>query len=60
MPSNIRFGIFDWLDGDSSHAADLYDQRLRIVECADTAGFDLSGPTCPSWNTEDCCRFRPA
>jgi alkanesulfonate monooxygenase SsuD/methylene tetrahydromethanopterin reductase-like flavin-dependent oxidoreductase (luciferase family) len=39
-PSNIRLGIFDWLDGDSSYAAGVYDQRLRIVEYADTAGFD--------------------
>jgi alkanesulfonate monooxygenase SsuD/methylene tetrahydromethanopterin reductase-like flavin-dependent oxidoreductase (luciferase family) len=35
----LKFGIFDWLDGDPACAADRYDQRLRMVELADSLGF---------------------
>jgi alkanesulfonate monooxygenase SsuD/methylene tetrahydromethanopterin reductase-like flavin-dependent oxidoreductase (luciferase family) len=35
----LKFGIFDWLDGDPACAAERYDQRLRMVELADWLGF---------------------
>lgn len=35
----VRFGIFDWIDSNGENAADLYEQRLRYLEYADSAGF---------------------
>ena len=35
----IRFGIFDWIDSNGSNPADLYEQRLKFLEYADSAGF---------------------
>jgi alkanesulfonate monooxygenase SsuD/methylene tetrahydromethanopterin reductase-like flavin-dependent oxidoreductase (luciferase family) len=35
----IKFGIFDWIDRSELTLPDLYEQRLRLVECADQNGF---------------------
>ena len=35
----VKFGIFDWIDADGSLPADLYEQRLKLLEYADQAGF---------------------
>src|SRR5918911_19731 len=36
----LRFGIWDWLDHNRRvDLADLYEQRLQMVEYADRAGF---------------------
>lgn len=35
----LSFGIFDWLDRSSLDLADLYEQRLQMLEYADKAGF---------------------
>lgn len=35
----VQFGIFDWMDRGTLDAADTYEQRLKIVEFADRAGF---------------------
>ena len=37
--SPVRFGIFDWIDRNQMELSDLYEQRLKILEYADTAGF---------------------
>jgi alkanesulfonate monooxygenase SsuD/methylene tetrahydromethanopterin reductase-like flavin-dependent oxidoreductase (luciferase family) len=37
--NELAFGIFDWLDGDPSQSAELYEQRLEMLRCADRAGF---------------------
>jgi alkanesulfonate monooxygenase SsuD/methylene tetrahydromethanopterin reductase-like flavin-dependent oxidoreductase (luciferase family) len=37
--AGVRFGIFDWLDADGRDLADLYEQRLRLVELADRLPF---------------------
>ena len=34
-----KFGIFDWIDRNQLKLADLYEQRLRVLEYADEAGF---------------------
>ena len=42
MPTHIahpKIGIFDWIDGDPTQAADRYDQRLQMVELADRLGY---------------------
>jgi alkanesulfonate monooxygenase SsuD/methylene tetrahydromethanopterin reductase-like flavin-dependent oxidoreductase (luciferase family) len=41
MPRAVRFGVFDWIDLNPrfGSAADTYDQRLRIVEQLDRAGY---------------------
>jgi alkanesulfonate monooxygenase SsuD/methylene tetrahydromethanopterin reductase-like flavin-dependent oxidoreductase (luciferase family) len=35
----MQFGIFDWIDRSGLEAADSYDQRLKLLEYADRAGF---------------------
>ncbi|HEY2922611.1 MAG TPA: LLM class flavin-dependent oxidoreductase [Candidatus Binatia bacterium] len=35
----IEFGIFDWIDRNQLELPELYEQRLRLVECADQNGF---------------------
>ncbi|MYC30611.1 MAG: LLM class flavin-dependent oxidoreductase [Chloroflexi bacterium] len=35
----VKFGIFDWIDANGSSPADLYEQRLKLLEYADKAGF---------------------
>jgi alkanesulfonate monooxygenase SsuD/methylene tetrahydromethanopterin reductase-like flavin-dependent oxidoreductase (luciferase family) len=35
----IKFGIFDWIDRNELKLPDLYEQRLRLVECADQNNF---------------------
>ena len=35
----LRFGIFDWLDDAGRPTADLYEDRLRMVERADQGPF---------------------
>jgi alkanesulfonate monooxygenase SsuD/methylene tetrahydromethanopterin reductase-like flavin-dependent oxidoreductase (luciferase family) len=35
----IKFGIFDWIDRNQLALPDLYEQRLRLVECAEENGF---------------------
>jgi len=37
--SPIKFGIFDWIDRNQLALPELYEQRLRLVECADQNGF---------------------
>ncbi|HEY7063150.1 MAG TPA: LLM class flavin-dependent oxidoreductase [Chloroflexota bacterium] len=35
----LQFGIFDWLDRNDPVLGDTYEQRLRLLEAADAAGF---------------------
>jgi alkanesulfonate monooxygenase SsuD/methylene tetrahydromethanopterin reductase-like flavin-dependent oxidoreductase (luciferase family) len=35
----VQFGIFDWIDRNRLPLADLYEQRLQLLEYADEAGF---------------------
>ena len=35
----ITFGLFDWVDRSDAPLADLYEQRLQMVEYADRAGY---------------------
>ena len=35
----VRFGIFDWIDANGASVADLYEERLKFIEYADSAGF---------------------
>ena len=37
--TSTNFGIFDWIDRNQLALAELYEQRLRLVECADQNGF---------------------
>jgi alkanesulfonate monooxygenase SsuD/methylene tetrahydromethanopterin reductase-like flavin-dependent oxidoreductase (luciferase family) len=37
--TQLRFGIFDWIDQNGSEVANLYEDRLRFLEYADKAGF---------------------
>jgi len=37
--STLKFGIFDWIDRNGLELADLYEQRLKLLEYADSAGF---------------------
>jgi alkanesulfonate monooxygenase SsuD/methylene tetrahydromethanopterin reductase-like flavin-dependent oxidoreductase (luciferase family) len=39
MAQDLTFGIFDWIDGDPAQAGERYEQRLRMVELADRAGY---------------------
>ena len=39
MAAGIRFGLFDWLDRPDGDFADIYDQRLRLIQEADEAGY---------------------
>jgi len=38
-PAPVKFGIFDWIDRNQLRLPELYEQRLRLVECADRSGF---------------------
>src|SRR5438132_2929835 len=35
----ITFGLFDWIDRRDAPLADLYEERLQLLEAADAAGF---------------------
>ena len=35
----IKFGIFDWIDRNQLPLPELYEQRLKLIECADQSGF---------------------
>jgi alkanesulfonate monooxygenase SsuD/methylene tetrahydromethanopterin reductase-like flavin-dependent oxidoreductase (luciferase family) len=35
----IKFGIFDWIDRNQLALPELYEQRLKLMECADQNGF---------------------
>jgi alkanesulfonate monooxygenase SsuD/methylene tetrahydromethanopterin reductase-like flavin-dependent oxidoreductase (luciferase family) len=37
--SGVQFGIFDWLDDGGQSLAQAYEQRLRMLEYADRAGY---------------------
>lgn len=38
-PAPVKFGIFDWIDRNQLRLPELYEQRLRLIECADKNGF---------------------
>jgi hypothetical protein len=35
----VRFGLFDWLDESGRGQGETYEERLRMLELADRAGF---------------------
>ena len=35
----VDFGLFDWIDRDKAPLHQLYEERLQLLEVADTAGF---------------------
>ena len=35
----VQFGLFDWIDINQLELPDLYEQRLKLLEYADTTGF---------------------
>src|SRR5207302_6954930 len=35
----VRFGLFDWIDESGRDLGDTYEERLRVLELADRAGF---------------------
>jgi alkanesulfonate monooxygenase SsuD/methylene tetrahydromethanopterin reductase-like flavin-dependent oxidoreductase (luciferase family) len=35
----IKFGIFDWIDRNQLALPELYEQRLKLIECAEEKGF---------------------
>jgi len=37
--SQVEFGVFDWIDRRAMPLAQLYEERLQLVEAADRAGF---------------------
>jgi alkanesulfonate monooxygenase SsuD/methylene tetrahydromethanopterin reductase-like flavin-dependent oxidoreductase (luciferase family) len=37
--TSLQFGIFDWIDNSGADVADIYEQRLKMLELADEAGF---------------------
>ncbi|HTE86097.1 MAG TPA: LLM class flavin-dependent oxidoreductase, partial [Dehalococcoidia bacterium] len=37
--SPLRFGMFDWIDNSGLDVPDIYEQRLKMLEVADGAGF---------------------
>src|SRR5262249_37165792 len=37
--SGLQFGIFDWLDDGGQSLAEAYEQRLKMLEYADRAGY---------------------
>lgn len=39
--TTLRFGLFDWLDRGQGDISDLYEQRLRLLEYADNAGYAI-------------------
>jgi alkanesulfonate monooxygenase SsuD/methylene tetrahydromethanopterin reductase-like flavin-dependent oxidoreductase (luciferase family) len=38
-PRGVRFGIFDWMDDSGAGLAEMYEQRLKLVELADRGDF---------------------
>ena len=39
MTPKLELGLFDWIDRGNFDVADLYEQRIQLVEIADQAGF---------------------
>jgi len=39
VPESVRFAIFDWLDESGREQGETYEERLRMLELADRAGF---------------------
>ena len=37
--AQVVFGLFDWIDRDKAPLQQLYEERLQLLEAADTAGF---------------------
>ncbi|HEY7365789.1 MAG TPA: LLM class flavin-dependent oxidoreductase [Methylomirabilota bacterium] len=37
--TQVAFGLFDWIDRSTTPLHQLYEERLRLLEMADTAGF---------------------
>jgi alkanesulfonate monooxygenase SsuD/methylene tetrahydromethanopterin reductase-like flavin-dependent oxidoreductase (luciferase family) len=37
--TQLQFGLFDWIDDAHRDVADIYEERLHMLEYADTAGF---------------------
>ena len=37
--ASVAFGLFDWVDRGEASLAQLYEERLSLVEAADAAGF---------------------
>ena len=35
----VKFGLFDWIDRGKAPLQKLYEERLRLLEVADSAGF---------------------
>jgi len=38
-PAPIKFGVFDWIDRSSLSLPELYEQRLKLIQCAEQCGF---------------------
>lgn len=39
MNSSVEFGLFDWIDRGKGNTAELYEERLKLIEYADEVGF---------------------
>ena len=39
LKTSIKFGIFDWIDRNQLTLPELYEQRLKLIECAEEKGF---------------------
>ena len=39
VKTSIKFGIFDWIDRNQLTLPELYEQRLKLIECAEEKGF---------------------
>ena len=37
--AQVDFGLFDWIDRGNAPLHQLYEERLQLLEAADTAGF---------------------
>ena len=37
--TEVDFGLFDWIDRTTTPLHQLYEERLQLLEAADTAGF---------------------
>lgn len=35
----IKFGVFDWIDRNALSLPELYEQRLKLIQCAEECGF---------------------
>ena len=35
----VQFGVFDWIEWDELPVSEIYEQRLKMLEYADEAGF---------------------